>query len=258
MSVEACARIVEKGDPDRFLATMAAPAAARDRLWPLYAFNLELARAPWVASEPAIAEMRLQWWIDTLDRIAGGEVSRAHEVAAPLADLIRGGGLPVAPLQAIAEARRFDCWAEPFAGDADLAAYLDATAGGLMWAAALALGAPPEAEGMVRDYGFAAGLASLLRALPELAARGRHPLGDPSPEEIAGLAQGGLASLARGRAALATLPLPAHPALYPGWQSGPLLRLAARDPAAVAAGRLRLSEFQRRGRLLWITLTGRP
>ena len=257
MSVAACARLVEAGDPDRFLATMAAPAAARARLWPLYAFNLELARAPWAAREPLVAEMRLQWWIDTLDAIGAGEVARAHEVAAPLADLIRGGGLPLAPLRAMAEARRFDCWDAGFAGDADLAAYLDATAGGLMWSAALALGAPPEAEAPVRDYAFAAGLAGLLRALPELAARGRHPLGEPGPEEIAALAEGGLASLARARAARAAVPPAIRPALYPGWQSAPLLRLAATDPAAVPEARLALSEFARRGRLLRLAFTGK-
>ncbi|TNF18762.1 MAG: phytoene synthase, partial [Rhodobacteraceae bacterium] len=59
---QACAAIVEKGDPDRFASAMAAPVAARARLFPLYAFNLEVARAPWVTQEPMIAEMRLQWW----------------------------------------------------------------------------------------------------------------------------------------------------------------------------------------------------
>ncbi len=47
MSLEACAALVERGDPDRHAAAMAAPPAARARLWPLYAFNLEGgARAP--------------------------------------------------------------------------------------------------------------------------------------------------------------------------------------------------------------------
>ena len=60
MSLQACAELVERGDPDRFLATMAAPVALRATLFPLYAFNVEIARAPWVTQEPMIAEMRLQ------------------------------------------------------------------------------------------------------------------------------------------------------------------------------------------------------
>ncbi len=87
MSIAACAALVERGDPDRFMAVMAAPVPARARLFPLYAFNLEVARAPWVTQEPMIAEMRLQWWRDTVEALACGGPVRAHEVVAPL----RGG-----------------------------------------------------------------------------------------------------------------------------------------------------------------------
>ena len=73
MSLNACAAIVERGDPERFMAAMAAPVEARRVLFPLYAFNVEVARAPWVTEEPMIAEMRLQWWRDALEEIAHGE-----------------------------------------------------------------------------------------------------------------------------------------------------------------------------------------
>ena len=53
MSWEACAAIVEKADPDRFLSAMTAPPEGRALLFPLYAFNAEVARAPWVTSEGA-------------------------------------------------------------------------------------------------------------------------------------------------------------------------------------------------------------
>ena len=62
MSLQACADLVARGDPDRFRATMAGPLAARRVLFPLYAFNIEVSRAPWVTGEPIIAEMRLQFW----------------------------------------------------------------------------------------------------------------------------------------------------------------------------------------------------
>ncbi|MFM2390434.1 MAG: hypothetical protein RLZZ437_1989, partial [Pseudomonadota bacterium] len=90
MTVDACAAIVQRGDPDRFAAVMAAPRQARAPLLVLYAFNLEVARAPWVAKEPMIAEMRLQWWRDVLEG-----PRRAHEVAGPLHDLIAEKGLAV-------------------------------------------------------------------------------------------------------------------------------------------------------------------
>ena len=85
----ACAQLVETGDPARFAAVMAAPVAVRAKLFPLYAFNIEVSRAPWVTQEPMIAEMRLQWWRDALEEIRERGVVRRHEVVARLAHILR-------------------------------------------------------------------------------------------------------------------------------------------------------------------------
>src|SRR5210317_942930 len=86
--VLACAAIVEKGDPERFAAAMASPVEARRVLFPLYAFNVEVSRAPWVTQEPMIAEMRLQWWRDALEEIAQSRPARRHEVVTPLSRIL--------------------------------------------------------------------------------------------------------------------------------------------------------------------------
>ncbi len=252
MSVTACAALVERGDPDRFAAVMAAPVAARARLWPLYAFNLEVARAPWVSKEPMIAEMRLQWWRD----VVAEPTARAHEVAAPLHDLIGETGLPVAVLDRMVAARRWDVYKEAFADRTAFDAYLDDTSAGLMWLAARALGAPEAAEPAVRAVGWATGLANYLRAVPDLEARGRLPLVDGRPEAVQALAEDGLRCLANARAGRHLLG-PGRPALLAGWQTEALLRVVQRDPMVVAEGRLALSEFSRRGRLIVQSLTGR-
>ena len=108
MSVQACADIVAKGDPDRFAAAMAAPVEARKVLFPLYAFNVEVARAPWVTSEPMIGEMRLQWWRDALEEIATEKPVRKHEVASQLADILSPD--MAARLDALVVARRWDLY----------------------------------------------------------------------------------------------------------------------------------------------------
>jgi phytoene/squalene synthetase len=251
--VGACAALVERGDPDRFLAVMAAPVPARGPLFVLYAFNLEVARAPWVTQEPVIAEMRLQWWRDAVAEAPAG-ARRAHEVAGPLADLIRSAGLQVEVMDRLILARRWDVDRDPFADAAAFSAYLDDTGGGLAWLAARALGADAQAEAAARDAGWAAGLAGFLRAVPELEARGRIPLVDGRPQAVAALTAEGLARLARARARRAALPAAA---MLAGWQTGPLLRLAQRSPQLVAEGGLATSEFARRGGLLWAALTGR-
>ena len=248
MTLEACARLVERGDPDRFRVTMAAPPAARAALLPLYAFNLEVARAPWVTKEPLIAEMRLQWWRDALDAAAAGATPQAHEVAGPLAALIQARGLDVGPLAGMVEARRRDIAAEPF-GVGELRDYLAATAGGLMRATGAALG---EDRTELAEAGFAGGLAAWLIALPELAVRGRGLL-DPLPATIEALASEGLDRLAAARRRRFHA---AIPALRAATLAGPILRAARSDPQAALDGRLAPSEGARRARLLWATLRG--
>lgn len=236
MSLEACARLVERGDPERFRAVMAAPVAAREKLFPLYAFNLEVARAPFVTKEPMIAEMRLQWWRDVVEQIAGGGPVRAHEVATPLAQVARQADLPEAALDRLVAARRWDIYADPFEDQAELDAHLDATAGALMWLSAKALGAKAEEEAAIRRLGFGHGVALWLVAIPGFEERGKRPLVDGRPEAVAQFARRGLDALREARGARLTKP--AIPALRAAWQAEGILRRAAADPGRAARGAL--------------------
>jgi 15-cis-phytoene synthase len=256
MSLSACAELVEQGDPDRFAATMAAPLAARARLWPLYAVNLEIARAPWASTEPMVAEMRLQWWIDTLGELAEGRDRRGHPVTETLTPVLVVEPEIARLLQGLAEARRWDCWSEPFADRAAFKTYLDATSGNLMWAAARALGAPVAAEPAIRDFAWGAGLAQWFCAAPDLAARGRIPFADDRSEALTPLAAEGRARLARARRARGQIPVAARPALWPGASAAALLAQAEAAPGRIADGTLGLSGFRKRGTLLWRALTG--
>ena len=254
MTIHACAALVERGDPDRFAATMAAPPKARETLFPLYAFNLEVARAPWVTQEHLIAEMRLQWWRDVVAAPAAG-AALAHEVAGPLHHVIHTKNLPVDTLDRLIAARRWDIGQNPFQTTEDLSSYLEDTGAALMWLAAKSLNAPDTAEQTARHAGWATALANYLHAVPDLAARGRVPLPDASDNAIGALARIGLARLTKAQNTRASIPRHAAPALFPAWQTRALLTLAAKDPAAVTQGRLQQSEFARRGGLAWRGLT---
>lgn len=230
----ACAQIVEKGDPERFRAAMASAVEARARLFPLYAFNVEVARAPWVTVEPMIAEMRLQWWRDALEEIgAGGEVRR-HEVVTPLAGVLDAEGVRL--LDALIEARRADIEKAPFEDADALWVYLEATGGGLMQVAARVLG---DADGRrARALGTAYGLASYLLAVPDLVARGKLPLPDGRPRAVEALARRGLDLLDQARG----YPKAPKAAVLPGALALPVLRRAVQDPERVADGALMPSE----------------
>ena len=246
MSVNACAEIVRNGDPDRFLAAMAAPPAARAVLFPVFALNVEAARAPWVTAEPMIAEIRLQWWRDALDEIAEGKPPRRHEVVGPLAAVIDAEGAGI--LDRAVSARRWEIAKEPFTGADQLLGHMDDLAGSLMWAAARALGATDESA--VRGVGTAGGLAGWLAAVPELEARGLTPLPDDSDDGIRALAEAGLARLSPGSRA-------ARPAALAAWEALPVLLAARSNPARVREGRLSRAPATRRLRLMRMAALGR-
>ena len=249
--------MVAQGDPERWRTAMTAPPEDCRRLMVLYAFNLEVARAPWASSEPMIGQMRLQFWHDLVAGLEEGAQPPGHEVALPLARLTETAPLPTAPMRAMIAARQNDLSNAPFDDTEALIAYLDDTAGSLMWLAARALGAPKAAEAVARDMGTAEGLARWFEAVPALEARGRLPLADGRPEAVAELARRGLGWMARARARRAAVPARAAPALLAGWRAGALLGQAARAPQLVADGALKQSEFARRGMLLARGLTGR-
>ncbi len=237
----ACAGIVERGDPDRFAATMAAPVAARLKLFPIYAFNVEVARAPWVTQESMIAEMRLQWWRDVLGEIAEGGPVRRHEVATPLAKVLKPD--MARRLDAAVEARRWDIYRDPFEDMTAFRGHIENTSGLLLLAAARALGEVDEAS--VLKAGYALGLCNWLRAVPALERAGRVPLVDGRPEAVRALAEEGLAALSEARRLLG-VPRPVRPAMLAVWQVEGLLRQVLREPGVVAEDRMALSPFRRR------------
>ncbi|KIN61296.1 Phytoene/squalene synthetase [Sulfitobacter noctilucae] len=252
-NMNACATLVERADPLRFRAAMAAPVAARRVLFPLYAFNVEVARAPWVTQEPMIAEMRLQWWRDACEEITQGDPVRKHEVTVPLASVIGAGDAIL--LDELIAARRWDIYKDAFEDEGHFARYLNQTAGHLTWVAARNLGEADEAT--VRAAAFASGVAAWLLAIPELEARGRVPLLDGTPAGVASLALEGLARLTQARAQRGSVSRAAGAALLHVGAALPVLKQAVADPSAVAEGRLMDPVAADRVRLGFRALTGR-
>ena len=251
--LQACAELVQKSDVDRFQAVMAAPVSAREMLFALYAFNIEISRAPWASSESMIAEMRLQWWRDVGAQIAKSEPVRRHFVATPLARPLRPE--LAATIDAMAEARRWDIYSDPFEDEAEFDGYIDATSGSLMWMAAASLGEADEA--VVRDFAYGVGVANWLRAILELEANKRVPLLDGTPNGVRALACKALDKLMNARLEGGRVSSGAGVALLSGWQAQAILNQAIAQPERVAMGALGQSEFRRRAGLMWRSALGR-
>ncbi len=166
------------GEPDRYLAALLAPPAARSGLLALAAFAGEIARVPYIASsEPAIGEIRLQWWRDALQ-----PADEAARTGNPIADALRAAArshaLPRALLLDIIEARSLDVAGEAMADDAALHSHLWKSEGALFALAGRILA--PDAEVAIdaaaAASGHAYGLTRLLLDLPRTLSRGRVPL----------------------------------------------------------------------------------
>src|SRR5882757_3147653 len=101
-------------DPDRWLSTrFIAQGPARADVIAIYAFDHELARAPRVASNALLAEMRLTWWREALEEIFEGKAVRQHPAAQALAGVVARRGLRREALEAMIDARYRELDATP-------------------------------------------------------------------------------------------------------------------------------------------------
>lgn len=182
-----CATALRRGDHDRFLTTLFAPAKARPGLLALFAFNLELARTPELVSEAQLGLIRLQWWRDQLEKPDG-----SHPVLAALAQAMQQHRLPAFAIKAMIDARQSDLEAHPFADDRALEGYAKASGGTLLELASVVL----EEKGAARAaqyLGAAWTQIGILRAVPFHMSQGRVllPQARLTDAALADLRQGG-------------------------------------------------------------------
>lgn len=161
------AAFVRQYDRDRFAIAMLAPEHRRENLFAVYAFNYELAKVCESVREPMMGRVRLQWWRDTLAEIAAGQSPRRHEVAEPLARIIRAHHLSQSTLMRMIDAREQDLLPDPPTTFTQLEDYVEATGGGLNYLALQALAVKDSkgaAQIAARHVGVGYALAGILRA----------------------------------------------------------------------------------------------
>ena len=168
-----CKEQIRRFDRDRYLCALFAPAEAQDRLFALYAFNVEIARVREIVSEPVIGQMRLQWWRDTIAEMAAGKV-RAHPTAQALARALAERSVRPELFEQLLEGRELDLTDTPPASLSALEAYAENTSAALLRAALDRLEvADASTENAARRIGIAWALIGLLRAVPHHAQRRR-------------------------------------------------------------------------------------
>jgi len=169
-----CESLVREGDPDRYWASLFAPADKRPHLHALYAFNFEIARVRDSVREALLGEIRLQWWRDALQGESRGDV-RANPVAAALDDTIVKFRLPRHALVTLIDARIFDLYDDPMPSLNDLEGYGGETSSSLIQLASIVLsgGKDPGTADAAGHAGVAYAITGLLRAFPWHSRRGQ-------------------------------------------------------------------------------------
>jgi len=167
---------LRRTDRDRFVLTLLAPPRRRPVLFALFAWHVELARVPFMVSDPLAGAVRLQYWHDLVRADDPISSARRHPMAEEVArhvlpDLAaKDRGLLVALLEACVE----DLPPDPPPDDAAVLRVADRTSGALSEIAARLLGVDdPASRAVARHAGTAWGLVALARATPALINAGR-------------------------------------------------------------------------------------
>jgi 15-cis-phytoene synthase len=168
------AALVRTTDRPRYYAALFAPAALRPDLLALYGFAAEIARIPDQVSEGGLGEIRLRWWADSLAEAAVLEDQGNAPAVRGLSRAIRRYSLPLAPFEALAEARALDFHSDPPPTLADLEGRLGETESALFQMAALMAGAASrDTSDAAGHAGVAYGLAHRLANFAGDRAKGR-------------------------------------------------------------------------------------
>ncbi|SDU11829.1 phytoene/squalene synthase family protein [Stappia sp. ES.058] len=162
-----CLQHVRQHDFERYVSLLYAPEAERAALAALYAFNVEIARAREVVSDPMPGEIRFQWWRDALSAPEGADINQ-HPVAGAIRTAISKYSLPLAAFDNLIDARVFDLYDDPMPSLVDLEGYAGETSSALIQLATIILskGEDPGTADVAGHAGVAYALTGLLRALP--------------------------------------------------------------------------------------------
>ena len=270
--------VAKGGEPDRYLAALLAPPAQREALLALAALSAELSRIPQrIVHEPAMGEIRLQWWRDAL--VLPPELRTGHPVADAVRKAAQDHRLPADLLEALIDARSILLHdPSPFT-DEGLRDLLWKTEGALFALAAHVAGVPGSSQvhAGCAAAGQAYGLARLLLDLPRTLAAGCVPLAksqldsaDLSAEELlTGASDSKIETLLAvcsaqihrnldvARQFTATLPRAARVAFLPLALVEPYLRALERSGGALLRKETRVAPLTRVCRIAGAHLFGR-
>ncbi len=230
------ATLLRRYDRDRYETAIFAPAARREALFALYAFNYEIARVRETVTQPTLGQIRLEWWRENIAAIYDAGPLRRQPVVEMLAGVIREYRLTRDHFSHLIDARERHLEDDPPVSLAALENYAEGTSSHLVYLALEVLGARQQiAMTAARHVGIAFALSGMLRLLPIWMSAGRffipadlrarYRLDENNPNQIRGspalraitteIAAQAHSHLNEARCTCAAVPRAALPALLP-------------------------------------------
>ena len=136
------AALVRRHDRDRYQTALFAPAARREALFALYAFNYEIARVRESVTQPMLGQIRLEWWREDIAAAYAGAPARGTKSCGRWSRRSANSACRAGPFDRIIDARERDLDDAPPADLAALVDYAEGTSAALIYLALEALGAP--------------------------------------------------------------------------------------------------------------------
>jgi phytoene/squalene synthetase len=219
-------------EPDWYLSALYAPEPARGLMIGIAAFAGELMRVADATHEPAIAEIRLQWWRDAVGGYHPGSAT-GHPVADRLGLAIAEGRIPIGLCLGIIDAASAKAARTTLADRRSLDTELTKSYGAIFGLATRALGMR-HAEALER----ATAMAGLAYGLSRLLAGSTRP-GDWEWQRLPGdlSADGPDARMALGQEALNLAKTAARSSLELGPENQPAFLPLAMVPVYISAAR---------------------
>ncbi|MCF6302904.1 MAG: squalene/phytoene synthase family protein [Devosiaceae bacterium] len=166
--------VLKSLDIDRYHSSLVLDNELGSDVRALYAFAADVSQIRERVSDPAVGEIRLQYW---LDLISGSEYGRTENnpVASRLMYIIDRYDLPTGPLRRLLAARRFDLYDDPMADMNTFEGYAGETNSILYQLATIILNRANDAGAAAAagHMGVAHALIGHLRSLPVTASRGQ-------------------------------------------------------------------------------------
>ena len=175
MSLKHCADFVYFNDKDRFMSLMFLKSCEKEKIFPLYAFYLEICKIPWIIKEEGLAEIKMMWWYEKIAQCNLSSKKTDHPILDPLLKVIKENKLPIQNFLKIIETRKFDIYKKPHKSFSEQINYFYNSSGTIMELAYFCLSRNDSKNGIVcaSNFGFLQGVGNIISNLPVLINSGR-------------------------------------------------------------------------------------